>query len=126
MKRLAYVLMAVGVLVAVIAFNLDVTVGDSGFANINMMAQRQNLLIVGCVGFLGGIVLLIGALQQGNLKAQTPVPEQDANVASFTSAKSMAIAFWRQRCWRRPNTDPPCRSKNDPGRGAAFLSSSCG
>ena len=29
-------------------------------------------------------------------------------------------------CWRRPNTDPPCRSKNDPGRGAAFLSSSCG
>jgi hypothetical protein len=58
--------MAVGVLVAVIAFNLDVTVGDSGFANINMMAQRQNQLIVGCVGFLGGIVLLIGALQQGN------------------------------------------------------------
>src|SRR5471030_302900 len=29
-------------------------------------------------------------------------------------------------CWRRPNTDPPCRSKNDPGRGATFLSSSCG
>lgn len=29
-------------------------------------------------------------------------------------------------CWRRSNTDPPCRSKNDPGRGAAFLSSSCG
>ena len=29
-------------------------------------------------------------------------------------------------CWRRRNTDPPCRSKNDPGRGAAFLSSSCG
>lgn len=65
MKRLAYVLMAVGVLVSAIAFNLDVTVGDSGFANINMMTQRQNLLIVGCVGFLGGIVLLIGALQQG-------------------------------------------------------------
>jgi hypothetical protein len=29
-------------------------------------------------------------------------------------------------CWRRPNIDPPCRSKCDPGRGAAFLSSSCG
>jgi len=29
-------------------------------------------------------------------------------------------------CWRRPNIDPPCRSKYDPGRGAAFLSSSCG
>ena len=31
-----------------------------------------------------------------------------------------------QGCWRRPNIDPPCRSKYDPGRGAAFLSSSCG
>lgn len=97
MKRLAYVLMAVGVLVAAIAFNLDVTVGDSGFANINMMAQRQNLLIVGCVGFLGGIVLLIGGLQQGNLKAQQPVPEQDANVVSATSAKSAVMTFWKQR-----------------------------
>lgn len=32
----------------------------------------------------------------------------------------------RVHCWRRPNIDPPCRSKFDPGRGAAFLSSSCG
>ena len=89
--------MAVGVSVAVIAFNLDVTVGDSGFANINMMAQRQNLLIVGCVGFLSGIVLLIGALQQGNSKAQHPVPEQDANVVRATSATSAVMTFWKQR-----------------------------
>lgn len=97
MKRLAYVLITVGVLVAAIAFNLDVTAGDSGIANINMMTQRQNLLIVGCVGFLGGIVLLFGALQQENSKAQPPVPEQDAKVAGITSAKSAVIAFWKQR-----------------------------
>jgi len=34
--------------------------------------------------------------------------------------------MYADECWRRPNTDPPCRSKNDPGRGAAFFSSSCG
>lgn len=97
MKRMAYALMAVGVLVVVIAFNLDVTVGDAGIANMNMMAQRQNLLIVGCVGFLGGIVLLIGTLQQGSSKAQSPVPELDANADGATSGKSPVIAFWKQR-----------------------------
>lgn len=96
MKRLACVLMAVGVLVAVIAFNLDVTVGDSGLTNINMMAQRQNLLIVGCVGFLGGILLFIGALQQGASKAQAVVPEQK-NERVAVSVKAGAIAFWKQR-----------------------------
>lgn len=97
MKRLAHALIAVGVLVTVIAFNLDVTVGDAGIVNMNMMAQRQNLLIVGCVGFLGGIVLLIGTLQQGNSKAQSPVPEVDANADGATSGKSTVIAFWKQR-----------------------------
>lgn len=64
MKKLAYLLIIVGVLTAVIAFNLDVTVGDSGITNMNLMAQRQNLLIVGCVGFLAGIVLLVGTQHQ--------------------------------------------------------------
>jgi len=60
MKKFAYVLMAVGVLIVIIAFNLDVTVGDSGIVNMNMMAQRQNVLIVGCVVFLAGIVVFVG------------------------------------------------------------------
>lgn len=94
MKKLAYVLMAVGVLVVIIAFNLDVSVGNTGIANINMMAQRQNLLIVGCVGFLGGIILLIGALQQ-RVNTQSLGPER-IPTAGATSAKSTAIAFWKQ------------------------------
>lgn len=32
----------------------------------------------------------------------------------------------RLECWRRSNIDPRRRSKYDPGRDAAFFSSSCG
>src|SRR5471032_1075536 len=46
-------------------------------------------------------------------------PKQSLN----KEEKSLVV---EQNCWRRPNTDPPCRSKNDPGRGATFLSSRCG
>jgi len=60
--------MAVGVLVSVVAFTMDVTVGDSGIVNMNLMAQRQNLLIVGCVAFLAGIVVLVGGQRQGEPK----------------------------------------------------------
>jgi hypothetical protein len=42
-----------------------------------------------------------------------------------TSRRGLSFPLSHE-CWRRSNTDPPCRSKNDPGRGAAFLSSSCG
>lgn len=64
MKRLANLLMVLGAIVAIIALNLDVTGGDGRIVNMNLMAQRQNWLILGCVGFLAGIVLLVGAQRQ--------------------------------------------------------------
>lgn len=48
MKRLSNLLMAIGAIVAIIAFNFDVT-GGGRFVNMDLMAQRQNLLMVGCV-----------------------------------------------------------------------------
>ena len=68
MKKLANLLMVLGAIVAVVAFTMDVTVGDSGIVNMNLMAQRQNLLIVGCVAFLAGIVVLVGGQRQGEAK----------------------------------------------------------
>jgi len=97
MKRLAYVLMAAGVLVAVVAFNMDVTVGGSGIANINMMAQRQNLLIVGCVGFLGGVVLLMGTLRQGDSNPPSSVQQLGERQAGGGSPFAAALAFWTER-----------------------------
>lgn len=67
MKRLANLLMTIGAVIAIIAFNFDVT-GGGRFVNMDLMAQRQNLLMVGCVAFLAGIVLLVGAQRQGGPK----------------------------------------------------------
>lgn len=101
MKKIAYVLMAVGVLLAVIAFNLDVTVEDSGIVNMNMMAQRQNLLIVGCVGFLGGIILLIGTLKQGGVVTMRAEPEQGSeqedSEVQVPPVKSAVLEYWQQQ-----------------------------
>jgi hypothetical protein len=68
MKKLANLLVVLGAIVAVISFTMDVTVGDSGIVNMNLMAQRQNLLIVGYVAFLAGIVLLVGGQRQAESK----------------------------------------------------------
>src|SRR5471030_1815446 len=56
----------------------------------------------------------------GTRKKRMPSRNRSDRGCDITSRES------GQTCWRRPNTDPPCRSKNDPGRGATFLSSSCG
>jgi hypothetical protein len=86
--------MVVGVLIAIIAFNLDVTVGDSGIVNMNMMAQRQNLLIVGCVAFLAGIVLFVGVQRQGESKEVVKPARQDEMAArSAANFRENVAAF---------------------------------
>jgi len=109
MKRIAHVLMVVGVLVAVIAFNLDVTVGDTGIVNINSMAQRQNFLIIGCVGFLAGIVLLVGVQQQDGRRADQEGQKQEENlntknietIARFYPAIKIGSNFFYKYVFRR-------------------------
>lgn len=91
MKRLANILMVLGAIVAIIAFNLDVTGGDGRIVNMNLMAQRQNLLIIGCVGFLAGIVLLVGVQRQAGPINGTHPERQDT---AATPPPSKAKASW--------------------------------
>lgn len=50
-------LIATGALVFVYAMTMSVSVGDSGFANIGLLAARQNTLIFGGFLFLAGVIL---------------------------------------------------------------------
>lgn len=94
MKRLAYLLVAVGALIAIFAFNMDVTVGDSGIVNMNMMAQRQNLLIVGCVAFLAGIVLVVGVQRQAEPKEEVkPARSDEMTTRSTANFRKNRAAF---------------------------------
>ncbi|MFS2003805.1 hypothetical protein ACEN9F_09285 [Duganella sp. CT11-25] len=94
MKRLASILMVVGALIAVIAFNLDVTAGETGIVNMNMMAQRQNLLIIGCVAFLAGIVLLVGIQRQGEPKdGLRPKPQDAMHIRPAPNSKEKIVAI---------------------------------
>lgn len=97
MKKLAYVLMAVGVLIAVIAFNLDVTVGDTRIVNLNLMAQRQNLLLVGCVAFLAGVVLLVGVQRSGDPKSGGE-KQRDAMDPQRAHSFNRPVAEFRASC----------------------------
>lgn len=78
MKKIGKLLVMLGAVVALIAFNLDVTGGDGRIVNMNMMAQRQNLLIIGCVVFLAGVVLLVGAQSQSGTVREMPTGLQQA------------------------------------------------
>ncbi|MYN04398.1 hypothetical protein GTP41_20095 [Pseudoduganella sp. DS3] len=88
---MAYALIAVGILVVLIAFNLDVTVGETSIVNMDMMAQRQNLLIVGCVGFLAGVVIFVGAQQQKGLDSSLGRNENLTEAIQGMGAKTLSI-----------------------------------
>ena len=70
------------------------------------------------------------SVEQVMAKNKAMLAERDFKIAALT----LELAYYRrinygkksEACWRRPNIDPPRRSKFDPGRDAAFLSSSCG
>lgn len=96
MKRLANLLMVVGVIVAIIALNLDVTGGDGRIVNMNLMEQRQNLLILGCVGFLAGIVLLVGAQRQGGEPVRQGPKENPEIVSLERPVSKVGPSFFEQ------------------------------
>lgn len=59
MRFAGIVLIAVGILYGVIAFNMDVSVGYRNIANLDAMETRQNHLMVACVITLIGVILYV-------------------------------------------------------------------
>jgi methyl-accepting chemotaxis protein len=60
------------------------------------------------------------------IEVNSTLGEMIFRALDFDDVKAINERIATSSCWRRPKIDLPCRSKFDPGRGAAFLSSSCG
>jgi hypothetical protein len=55
MKKNGVELIFLSFLIAILAFNMDVTVGHT--YNIGLLSERQNIIFLSCVLFLAGIIL---------------------------------------------------------------------
>ncbi len=86
-RTISKLLIAFGVIMIVIALNMDTTVSN-GYSdrvyNIGLVSQQQNYLILGGLAFIGGIVLFATA----KLK-QTP--EEELNEKAETAAKIVQV-----------------------------------
>lgn len=80
MKTAAKLLIALGVLIVLIAFNMDVSIEGAEVVNINMVSERQNLLIVGCIVFIAGIILI--AASSSNKISASNLPDSTESVDS--------------------------------------------
>lgn len=67
MKYISALLIFLGAALTLVALNLDVTVDDSEVTNLNLMAQRQNLLIIGCVIFIAGIIVCVSSIKSSTV-----------------------------------------------------------
>lgn len=74
MRVTAILLLVCGVVAAIIAFNMDVSIDGSRFANLDMMAQRQNILIAGGVAFIAGIIVWVGSELRTRSRDMTGLP----------------------------------------------------
>ncbi len=63
MNVISRILVALGIILVTIAFNLSVSTDGSDIINLNMVSQRQNLLMIGCVVFIAGIILVASSLR---------------------------------------------------------------
>lgn len=84
-------LMVAGMLVVLIAFNMDVTVDDAKIVNLSLMAERQNLLIIGCVIFISGIILF-AASRNGIAQSSHPIAKNPERTIKFNAKVS---EIWR-------------------------------
>ena len=56
-KSIGITLIVLGALIMIFSRLMEVTIGDSGIVNINLLSEKQNTLIFGGLIFLAGIIL---------------------------------------------------------------------
>jgi hypothetical protein len=79
MKFASRFLIALGVIIILIAFNMKVSVRGADVINFNMVAERQNFLLVGCVMFIAGIILYAATNQNKTRNFQNAVENNEEN-----------------------------------------------
>jgi len=75
MKKFGYILTCCGIAYIFIAFNLNISngsIGGSDIANLDLMAQRQNHMIVAVmVTFIGAMMSIFGESSSGSIDVDT-------------------------------------------------------
>ena len=79
MKFASRFLIALGVIIILIAFNMKVSVRGADVINFNMVAERQNFLLVGCVMFIAGIILYAATNQNKTRNFQNAEENNEEN-----------------------------------------------
>jgi hypothetical protein len=78
MKEWGYIIVFAGVCYLFYAFNMDVSYNGAGVVNLDLIARRQNHLIVACLAtFLGAMMAIFGGRSSAeNVSAPTASPKR--------------------------------------------------
>jgi hypothetical protein len=85
--RIGNILIAIGAVVIIYAFNMPVSIDNSGIVNIHMMSQRQNTLIFGGIIFLAGIILFAAYKQKQTKEDEIQAQEEFESLKLNTKDK---------------------------------------
>lgn len=79
MKFASRFLIALGVLMILIAANMNTSVEGASVINFNLLSERNNVVLVGCVMFLAGIILFAASTQNKAGSIQSVVENNEKN-----------------------------------------------
>lgn len=92
-------LIALGVIGVIVAFNMDVALPGSRVVNMHLLSERQNYLIVSVGMFIAGIVLLVSAKNAG-AKGDTETKKSIEAISpkrAYLKAVATLKGFWHKR-----------------------------
>lgn len=79
MKSASRFLIALGVIMILIAANMNTSVEGASVINFNLLSERNNVVLVGCVMFLAGIILYAASNQNKTRSIQNDVENNEKN-----------------------------------------------